>query len=790
VPHRLQCRPFDEPRFAARLATLCAMAGLLAGAARGGEVELANGLVLEGTPVPIPGLTSTAQRPNRGPTNVTPMLMVDAGFKRYVFSSAPRITKRIDRSVDLGADVTFTIPHKRIAGNLAITTLGAVLDRTAFSEYGRRTVTLQGVREPIIQGIQEITPKQITVEGLNVVWEHGMATTDVDPEILDPILRRLTDPDDPTDRMKIALFYMQAGRYPECDRELAAIRERFPELADRVDEIALQLRQFWAQKLLAEIDQRRRAGQHRLAYLAAKQFPTARMSATVVRQVDQIVAEYDEAQERGHRAIELLASLQSDLDGDPRVELVAPLRTSVKRELDYESLPRLKAFLDLADDEQLRPDEKLALAYSGWVVGNVNASTDLDAAIRLWDARFLLGEFLRSDDQRYREETLAKLLATEGVDIPRLQQLVDELPPVLDGSQVRAGVPTRVVVRPGSETRSEIAYWVLLPTEYNANHRYPLITTLHPAELNAVAALEWWGVQRTFKGGPAEAGQSQRRGYVVIAPEYLAANETYDYGSATHDLVVEAILDARRRFRIDSDRVFLAGHGEGGNAAFDLGTSRPDLFAGVIPIAGISDKYTPWYWQNAKHVPMFVVNGELDRDTVSRNARDLTRMIMRYHDVVYCEYVGRGYESFFSEIHVLFDWMDLHRRTRFPGELDLRVLRPTDNRFYWIDTYGLPPKTEEANATLLAGGKGTIGPMTLAAEFTEANSLTITKSGARTHVVWLSPELVDFEERFSVRKLGRQKFNDFLSPSAETMLEDLRLRGDREKMYTVRLVID
>ena len=46
---------------------------------------------------------------------------------------------------------------------------------------------------------------------------------------------------------------------------------------------------------------------------------------------------------------------------------------------------------------------------------------------------------------------------------------------------------------------------------------------------------------------------------------------------------VESIRDARKRFRIDSDRVFLAGHGEGGNAAFDIGMSRPDLFAGVIP---------------------------------------------------------------------------------------------------------------------------------------------------------------------------------------------------------------
>ena len=68
------------------------------------------------------------------------------------------------------------------------------------------------------------------------------------------------------------------------------------------------------------------------------------------------------------------------------------------------------------------------------------------------------------------------------------------------------------------------------------------------------------------------------------------------------------------------------------------------------------------------------------------------------------------------------------------------------------------------------------------------------RSGAEQNVLWLSPELVDFDKRISVRLNGRavringqSKSSDFLRPSVRTMLEDLRKRGDRQRVYQVRL---
>jgi len=168
----------------------------------------------------------------------------------------------------------------------------------------------------------------------------------------------------------------------------------------------------------------------------------------------------------------------------------------------------------------------------------------------------------------------------------------------------------------------------------------------------------------------------------VIAPEYLQKDqEKYQDNVTAHYAVIRSIRDARKRFSVDSDRVFLAGHGTGADAAFDIGMSHPGLFAGVIPIAGKTSAFNLHYWQNAKDLPWYIVGGELDRDTLDHNSLVVNRMMRHGYDVIYAEYIGRGYENYYEEIHNLFNWMELHQRLKYPKEFEEKILRPIDNRF-------------------------------------------------------------------------------------------------------------
>ena len=94
-------------------------------------------------------------------------------------------------------------------------------------------------------------------------------------------------------------------------------------------------------------------------------------------------------------------------------------------------------------------------------------------------------------------------------------------------------------------------------------------------------------------------------------------------------------------------------------------------------------------------------------------------------------------------------------------------------------------------ADVLSGASNArVSPMQLSAKVTPGNTIYITRSGAERHTLWLSPEIVDFNSRLSVRLRSRQPFNDFVQPQIETILEDLRIRGDRQRLYWAKIDIN
>src|SRR5690606_11355567 len=75
-----------------------------------------------------------------------------------------------------------------------------------------------------------------------------------------------------------------------------------------------------------------------------------------------------------------------------------------------------------------------------------------------------------------------------------------------------------------------------------------------------------------------------------------------------------------------------------------------------------------------------------------------------------------------------------------------------------------PPKRNAQNATT----KGRINSRT---------SLTVQSSASRA-TIYLTPEMVDFESRFTV-KFNARDYNFTVQPSNAVLLEDARTRGDR-----------
>jgi hypothetical protein len=69
----------------------------------------------------------------------------------------------------------------------------------------------------------------------------------------------------------------------------------------------------------------------------------------------------------------------------------------------------------------------------------------------------------------------------------------------------------------------------------------------------------------------------------------------------------------------------------------------------------------------------------------------------------------------------------------------------------------------------------------------QSNLIRLTVNGVKRLDVWLSPKLVDFKRPFDLRIQERKYFKGQIKLEFEPILEDLRVRGDRQQLYWHRI---
>jgi predicted esterase len=291
--------------------------------------------------------------------------------------------------------------------------------------------------------------------------------------------------------------------------------------------------------------------------------------------------------------------------------------------------------------------------------------------------------------------------------------------------------------------------------------------------------MNWWTGSYDEKLN-MRLGQATRHGYIVIAPQWFREDQKeYEFSSREHAAVLASLRDACRRLSIDTDRVFLSGHGIGGDAAWDIALAHPDLWAGVIPIVASADKYVIRYWENGRYVPMYFVTGELDGDKMSRNSVQFDRYLTKVgYDVMITEYQGRGGEHFQEELLRIMEWMNLHQRAPTPKDFSCTSLRPWDNFFWFAELRNFPEKSMVLPMNW--PGKNA-SPSPIHGKIQEGNGVVLEPAGAKA-TIWLSPTMIDFDKRISIN--GRSAS---VKPSVQTILEDVRSRGDRQHPYWAKV---
>jgi len=663
-----------------------------------------------------------------------------------------------------------------------------------WNDRGRRMFEYLGsnVRKPgrMEQAINELGPHISKVRGVDGFWQGLLDTRAIPRDVVLGLLARV-DRKNINERRRVYSFLVQAEWYAEAKAELDQLAADFPEMREQVDGARAAVAQLEATQMRAEIDVLRKAKRYREVEQRLRTFPGKDVAPDLLGEIREQLRQ-DEAQAAVDKALaDNLRQLADRLPDTSRKEWSRPVLEVLRalKEAPDAVRDRFSA-LQKADTEGTKTDaEKFALAFSGYALGPDAAVPDLAAAATFWKARDLVQQYLTSDDAGTRAEALDKLDALEIPDDPAqkvstrkldvVTRLARLMPPPLHEEGVKQG-EVRLRRVPDEQSEAPTEYAVFLPPEYHPLRSYPTVVALHSGE-GPESAVAWW------------SAEAARRGYIVIAPEYGLPGEAKDYhfSPAEHAAVELALRDARRRFAIDADRVFLGGQLNGGHMAWDFGLAHPDMFAGVAVVSGLPLKYVVRYLPHTQLVPLYVALGDLAPASNEVVFGTLIRpLIAKGNNVTYVEYFKRGLEELPEEAPAVFDWMD-HRESRdaSPKEFEVKAARESDNRFFGVVVREFTEGRTVAPAAVDPAGKN-LNPASIKMKSSRlSNLLNFTTAGLRKFDVWVSPNLIDFKKRLEIRVNGRAVFKGLPKPSLEPLLEDLRLRGDRQQVYWLKVPV-
>ncbi len=596
-------------------------------------------------------------------------------------------------------------------------------------------------------------------------------------------------------RLRKADFYVQAGWLDLAEKEIDRARDDLPEQKERLDAARTMLLKVRATDRIEEIKRRRAGAQDKRVVALLTDFPTKGATKDQVAEVEVLRHEYKSASELIAETAQQLKRTREASIGIPG-SVLRDAAALIESELNFENVARLDAFLGQArQDERLKKagkkseveaDQLLSLAVSGWLLGSASAEKSVETARRLWRGRDLALAYLRSDDDEKRRLMLKRHAAsshTDAASVDEMVQILRTLPP----AEPEKKVSTDEVEHKSGHT----PYLLQAPPEYRHTRPYPVLIVLHQAGERARDMLVRW----------SEA--AAENGYLLVAPKWNdGANNRYTYSAAEHAIVIDTLRDVKRRYNVDDDRVFLFGLGEGGNMALDVGLGHPDLFAGILPMAGVPLFHASLCWRNAQYLPMYFACGFKSPDGDKIHELFNNWIVHRHYPALWVEYKGRGVEWFGGEVSNAFDWMRNKRRA-FPlrqlgtdgrggtfGD-EFCSLRSCDNRFYWLSSNDI-----RVARTLETWNRGRVQPAALHARVNyEANDIVVKATGVRDLTIWLGrnskgEDTIDFDKPVTVRHpFAPLPWRQKVTPRLDVLLDDLYQRGDRQHLFLAKITL-
>jgi pimeloyl-ACP methyl ester carboxylesterase len=689
-----------------------------------------------------------------------------------------------------------------------------VLSVGSFNEKWDRTVKFRsGLHgKKVEQHLTVLTPYYARTDATaRYIWPAVYLTRELGPGVVRELLsshpdfeedRKLSADALVARRFRYCDFFAQAGWYDEAGSELGRLLADKPSDKDkaRAEAAIATLGKMRCREQFEAIKQAHNAGQFQAVRKRLADFNEKAAGDDTLTALRTMRDEYQAADKALADAARFLDDLSAKLSHNGRDAALVEAATTLRAGLQPDDLPRLEAFLGQAAQAERQgkaggkatgPAELLSLAITGWMLGNPSAEAKPETAVRIWRARQFTMKYLSSDERGWKLLLDSYLRDSENAaTVDEFTQFIPRLPP----PEPEEKITDQPVEMKSGAGRDAASYLLQLPPEYRPGRNWPVLIVLHQSGETPADMLKRWS---------EAAGDN---GYILVAPEWgQGLGGAYGYSDREHAVVLETLRDLRRRFAVDSDRVFLFGLGQGGEMAFDMGLSHPDLFAGVLPMSAGPRLFARKYVTNGQYLPFYIVDGDRSGNEIKKNLRDEFSDWVSQYPMMWIQYKGRGVEWYGGEVPMMFDWMR-NKKREFPLQQigvgvagagmnkDLVTQRATDNSFYWLTTEGIKPRYINSETAW----RNNVPSATLRARIIlDDGAISVETVGLSNVTLWLGrngngESMIDFDKPLTVRwnkdsVLSTPWNKKKVTPSLETLLEDLARRGDRQRLFVAKL---
>ncbi|PWU17393.1 MAG: phospholipase [Verrucomicrobia bacterium] len=136
-------------------------------------------------------------------------------------------------------------------------------------------------------------------------------------------------------------------------------------------------------------------------------------------------------------------------------------------------------------------------------------------------------------------------------------------------------MPKKIKIKPQPD--SVLQYLMFLPKDYKASEtkRWPMILFLHGA---GERGTDIWKV--ATHGPPKHVNEHPDFPFIVVSPQCAEDH------SWSNDVLLSLLDGVNRKYRVDTNRVYLTGLSMGGYGTWNLGLAFPEKFAAIAPICG------------------------------------------------------------------------------------------------------------------------------------------------------------------------------------------------------------